>query len=76
MCMYMHIWSLYCDRFVYPIVTPYMAVPVEIKHYLVAYFDRITAFEALKCRTSFKGGALMCWIKTCEYLTHLDSAHF
>ena len=54
MCMYMHIWSLYCDRFVYPIVTPYMAVPVEIKHYLVAYFDRITAFEALKCRTSVK----------------------
>ena len=25
---------------------------VEIEHYSVAYFDRITMFEALKCSTS------------------------
>ena len=30
---------------------------VEIEHYSVAYFDCITAFEALKCSTSIKGRA-------------------
>ena len=33
---------------------------VEIKHYSVGYFDRITAFEALYSRTSIKGGADTC----------------
>ena len=32
---------------------------VEIKHYSVAYFDCITAFEVLQRRTSVKGGAHM-----------------
>ena len=35
---------------------------VEIKQYSVAYFDRITAFEALWRRTSVKGGAHMHWV--------------
>ena len=35
---------------------------VEIEHYSVAYFDRITAFEVLKCRTFIKGGAHMCCV--------------
>ena len=30
---------------------------VEIEHYSVAYFDRITAFEVLYRSTSIKGGA-------------------
>ena len=30
---------------------------VEIEHCSVAYFDRITTFEALQCRTSVKGRA-------------------
>ena len=30
---------------------------VETEHYSIAYFDRITAFEALWRRTSVKGGA-------------------
>ena len=30
---------------------------VEIEHYSVAYFQRITAFEALQRRTSVRGGA-------------------
>ena len=30
---------------------------VEIKHYSVVYFDRITVFNALLCSTSIKGGA-------------------
>ena len=32
---------------------------VEIKHYSIAYFDRIAGFEALYRRTSVKGGAHM-----------------
>ena len=32
---------------------------VEIEHYFVVYFDRITAFEVLYRRTSIKGGADM-----------------
>ena len=35
---------------------------VEIEHYSVAYFDRITVFEVLKCRTSVKGGAHICCV--------------
>ena len=31
-------------------------VPVRNKHYSIAYFDHITAFEALQCRTSAKVG--------------------
>ena len=34
----------------------------ETEHYSVAYFDCITTFEALWCRTSAKGGAHMCWV--------------
>ena len=30
---------------------------VQIGHYSVAYFDRITVFKVLKCRTFIKGGA-------------------
>ena len=30
---------------------------VEIKHYSVVYFARITAFKTFKCGTSVKGGA-------------------
>ena len=30
---------------------------VEIEHYSVAYFDRVTTFEALYRSTSIKGGA-------------------
>ena len=30
---------------------------VEIEHNSIAYFDCTTMFEALKCRTSVKGGA-------------------
>ena len=26
---------------------PFVAVPVEIEHYPVAYFDRVTVFKAL-----------------------------
>ena len=33
---------------------------VEIKHYSVAYFDHVTAFKALQCRTSVEGRAHMC----------------
>ena len=33
--------------------------PVEIKHYSVGYFDRVTAFEVLWRRTSLKAGAHM-----------------
>ena len=32
---------------------------VEIEHYSVVYFDRITAFKVLYRRTSIKGGADM-----------------
>ena len=35
---------------------------VEIEHYSVAYFDRITVFEVLNCRTSIKGGAHICCV--------------
>ena len=37
---------------------------VEIEHYSVAYFDRITVFEALKHRTSGKGGARTSWVNS------------
>ena len=37
---------------------------VEIEDYSIAYFDRITVFEALHCRTSVKGGAHTCFIDT------------
>ena len=30
---------------------------VETEHYLIAYFDHVTAFEALYHGTSIKGGA-------------------
>ena len=30
---------------------------VEIEHYFIAYFDRITAFKVLYHSTSVKGGA-------------------
>ena len=30
---------------------------VEIEHYSIAYFNRITRFKALQCRTSVKGRA-------------------
>ena len=32
---------------------------VEIEHYSIAYFDRVTTFKALQHRTSVKGGAHM-----------------
>ena len=32
---------------------------IEIEHYSVVYFDRITVFEALEHTTSVKGGAQM-----------------
>ena len=37
---------------------------VEIEHYSVASFDCITAFKALKRKTSVKGGAHMCWVNS------------
>ena len=33
---------------------------VEIEYYFIAYFDRVTVFEALYHKTSIKGGAHMC----------------
>ena len=47
---------------------------VEIEHHSVAYFDRITAFEALKHRTSSKGGAQTRWVNL-WILTTLHSAY-
>ena len=35
---------------------------VEIKHYSVAYFDRVTAFKVLQPGTSVKGGAHMHYV--------------
>ena len=36
---------------------------VEIEHYSIAQFDRVTTFEVLQCKTSVKGGARMCAVK-------------
>ena len=35
---------------------------VEIEHYSVAYFNRVTMFKVLLCTTSVKGGAHMRYI--------------
>ena len=37
---------------------------VEIEHYCVAYFARITVFEVLQRGTSVKGGAHMRWVNS------------
>jgi len=37
---------------------------VEIEHYSVAYFARITSFEALKRGASVKGGAHTRWVNS------------
>ena len=43
---------------------------VEIEHYSIAYFDHVTAFEALYRSTSIKGGARMCYVD----LSDIDGA--
>ena len=35
---------------------------VEIEYYSIAYFDHITMFKALYCRTSVKSGTLKCYV--------------
>ena len=42
---------------------------VEIEHYSVAYFDRVTAFKVLSHKTSVKGMAHMC--QTYQVFMHL-----
>ena len=41
----------------------------EIDYYSIAYFDRITAFEVLKCRTSTRGGAHTCCVNMSSVYT-------
>ena len=43
---------------------------VEIEHYSIAYFNRVTAFEALYRSTSIKGGARTCYVD----LSDIDGA--
>ena len=42
---------------------------VEIKHYSAVYFDHITAFETLYCRTSVKGTADTCCVNVVSFMT-------
>ena len=47
---------IYC--YVYSLIVLHMQQSwVEIEHYSVTYFNRVTTFEALQCRTSIEGGA-------------------
>ena len=50
---------------------------VEIEHYSVAYFNCITAFEVLQCRSSIKVGANMCCVNASSihefnYAVHMN----
>ena len=38
-------------------IVRYLVTVDRIEHYSVAYFNHITVFKALWCRTSIKGGA-------------------
>ena len=47
---------------------------VEIEHYSVVYFDRITAFKALQHRTSVKGSYTLCRLirYSCSLAVHMS----